>query len=36
MYAAMLDVSMQEWNVQDDKGRHSGSALQITNSTGNP
>jgi hypothetical protein len=36
MYAAMLDVSMQEWEVQEAKGRHSGSALQITNSTGNP
>jgi hypothetical protein len=36
VYAAMLDVSMQEWNVQDDKGRHSGSALASQTDTGNP
>jgi len=36
LWKSAFDVSMNEWNTQDAKGRHSGSALRISSDSGNP
>ena len=35
-WAKVFDVAMQEWNSQEDKGRHSGSSLASQTDTGTP
>jgi len=36
IWKAAFDLSMNEWNLQEEKGRYSGSVLTVRTGTGNP